>query len=167
MKLTVIGAYLPRPTPERLAAWIRDDVADFVEGIRDLRSRGFAQYWSDDRLHDRAAELPGELEKAISSAALFEVLVEDHTGEFDPYEISEKETTSVAWEPAYLSVDGVESIAQNVSKPREVNRFRVAFYVHDWPEEGELTGPNGPLAHPTFQPVPERLWTLAPYDLLD
>ncbi|PZO16937.1 MAG: hypothetical protein DCE87_04945 [Betaproteobacteria bacterium] len=167
MKLTVIGAYLPRLTPERLAVWIQDDVADFVEGIRDLQSQGLAQYWSDDQLQERAAELPSEMREAMNSAALFEVLVEDHKGEFDPYGISEKETTSVAWEPAYLSEDGGESIAEDVSELGEVNRFRVAFYVHDWPKKGELIGPTGPLVHPTFGPVPERLWKLAPYVLLD
>ena len=91
MKLTVMGAYPPRLTPERLAGWVRDDVADFVEGIRELQSRGLAQSWSEEELQERAAELPRELEQAMSSAALFEILVEDHTGEFDPYEISEKE----------------------------------------------------------------------------
>lgn len=167
MKLTVIGAYLPRLSPERLASWIQDDVADFVKGIRELQSLGLAQSWSDDELQERAAELPVELADAMNSVALFEVLVDDHTGEFDPYEISEKETTSVAWEPAYLSEDGNASIADDVSELANVTKFRVAFYVHGWPERGELIGPTGPLGSHKFQPVPERLWKLAPYELLD
>lgn len=167
MKLTVIGAYLPRLSPERVASWIQDDVANFVKGIRELQSLGLAHSWSDDELQERAAELPAELEDAMSSAALFEILVYDHAGEFDPYEISEKETTSVAWAPAYLSEDGGASIADDVSELASVTKFRVVFYVHDWPEKGELIGPTGSLGSPKFQPVPERLWKLAPYELLD
>lgn len=140
---------------------------NFVKGIRELQSHGLARSWSDDELRERATELPTELEDAMSSAALFEVLVEGHAGEFDPYEIWEKRTTSAAWEPAYLSEDGEVSIADNLSVLSSVTTFRVAFYVHDWPEGGELIGPTGALGSPSFQPVPERLWKLAPYALLD
>ena len=98
---------------------------------------------------------------------MFEVLVEGHVGDFDPFAIFEKHTTSVAWEPVYLSSDGIHSIAQSTGELADVKSFRVAFYVHEWPEGGELVGPTGPLICPPFAETPERLWTLAPYALLD
>jgi hypothetical protein len=150
-----------------MATWISDDVQSFVDCIRDLKSRGLATSWSEEEIVERAAELPRELSEALSSAALFEVLVENHIGQFDPYQIHERHTTQVAWEPAYLSDDGEKAIAENVSELGESKAFRVAFYVHEWPEGGELVGPAGTLAHPPLTWVPERLWKLAPYELLD
>jgi hypothetical protein len=167
MKLTVIGAYLPRLCPERLADWIEEDVQSFATSIREMKSRGLAQSWSEEEIESRAAELPGELEEALSAAALFEVLVEDHVGDFNPFAISEKHTTSVAWEPAYLSLDGTYSIAESISDLPDAKSFRVVFYVHEWPEAGELVGPTGMLNHPPFVETPERLWKLVPYALLD
>lgn len=167
MQLTVLGAYLPRLTPERLAAWIAEDVHSFATGIRELKAQGLAQSWSEEEIDSRAAELPGELEEALGAAALFEMMVENHAGDFDPLAISEKHTTSVAWEPVYLSTDGNRSIAEHPRELAGVKSFRVAFFVHEWPEGGELIGPTGPLAHPPFTATPERLWKLAPYALLD
>lgn len=167
MQLTVIGAYLPRLSPERLAAWIAEDVQSFATGIRAMKSQGLAQSWSEDEIDSRSAELPNELEEALSAAALFEVLVEGHVGDFDPFAIFEKHTTSVAWEPVYLSLDGIHSIAQSTGELADVKSFRVAFYVHEWPEGGELVGPKGPLICPPFAETPERLWKLAPYAFLD
>ena len=167
MKLTVVGAYLPRLTPGRLSDWIQADVAAYVEGMRDLKSRGLAQSTSEEEIKEIAAELPGELAEALNAAALFEVVVEDHSGNFDPYTLREKQTTSVAWEPTYLSLDGERKIAESASELTEGTSFRVAFYVHDWPEDGVLIGPTGPLDLPPFKSVPERLWTLAPYEPLD
>jgi hypothetical protein len=167
MQLTVLGAYLPRLSPERLAAWIVADVQSFATEIRAMKSRGLAQSWSEEEIESRAAELPEELEAALSAAALFEVLVDDHVGDFDPFAIFEKHTTSVAWEPAYLSLDGTHSIAEHIGELADVKSFRIAFYVHEWPEGGELVGPMGPLVHPPFAETPERLWKLARYALLD
>jgi hypothetical protein len=167
MQLTVIGAYLPRLSPERLTAWIEEEVQSFATDIRAMKSRGLAQSWSEEEIDSRAAELPEELEEALSAAALFEVLVEEHVGDFDPFAISEKHTSSVAWEPVYLSLDGTHSIAEHVGDLMDVKSFRVAFYVHEWPEGGELVGPMGLLIHPPFVETPERLWRLAPYVLLD
>jgi hypothetical protein len=167
MRLSILGAYLPRLSPERLAAWVKEDVKEFVDGIRELQQRGLAQSWSDHELRTRAEELPQELESSLNAVALFEMFVQDHHGEFDPFSTSEKETTSVAWEPAFLSVDGQELIGAEGADLRTVETFRVAFYIHDWPEKGVLVGPCGELPIPRFEPVPERLWTLAPYVQLD
>lgn len=167
MRLTVLGAYLPRLSPERLASWVANYVGDFVDGIHELQQRGLAKSWSEEELMERAAALPEELEASLNVAALFEVLVEDHDGGFDPFSISEKETSSVAWEPAYLTVDGQGHIAEDASDLPAASAFRVAFYVHDWPQTGTLVGPFGQLPLPGFEPIPERLWQLAPYAQLD
>lgn len=148
-------------------SWVKDDVKDFVDGIHELQQRGLAKFWSEEELMERAAELPEELKASLSAAAFFEVLVEDHDGGFDPFSISEKKTTAVAWEPAYLSADGQERIGEDIADLSAAGSFRVAFYVHDWPEGGALVGPSGSFPLPGFEPVPERLWKLAPYSQLD
>lgn len=111
--------------------------------------------------------LPRELGEALGSAVLIELLVESHGGAFDPDDFYEAQTTSVAWEPAYLSVNGDQKVAEVLSELNPEEPFRVAFFVHDWPENGTLVGPTGKLALPSFESVPERLWRLAPYVLLD
>ena len=42
--------------------------------------------------------------------------------------------------------------------------FRVAFYIHYWKHENGLNGPYGSLELPPVQPMPQRLWQLAPYE---
>ena len=167
MNIKVLGAYRPSLTPERMAEWICSDVAAFGVEIRELRLRGLAQYWTEEKLLQREAELPREMAEALNSAVLLELLVEGHGGTFDPDQFFEEQTSSVAWEPAYLSTTGDEIAAKTLSDLSTEDAFRVAFYVHDWPEHGVLVGPMGKLALPSFAPVPERLWKLAPYVLLD
>lgn len=108
-----------------------------------------------------------EYVSALRGVALFEIRVEQCEGVFDFMQVSEQLTTSVAWEPVLLTEDGEATIETKDPFITEMPAFRAAFFVHDWPENGTLLGPTGPLSLPEFTPVPERLWKLAPYELLD
>ena len=91
----------------------------------------------------------------------------DNGQEFDPCDFCNPETGYVGWQPAFLSIDGERVIVDSYKAPRELSNFRVAFYIHEWTEQGALVGPTGPLILPQFTPVPGRLWKLAPYTCLD
>jgi hypothetical protein len=162
MNVTIIGAYLPRLSPERLAKYVSDDRAHYLaHSIPHLRSQGFLTGLSDEDASERAAEIAEETQHALEHAALFEAEVVESDGTFDAGFIE------AAWEPTYLSPDGATLLEDINLSPATAETFRVAFYVHDWQDGHVLVGPGGPFLLPAFTPVPERLWQLAPYALVD
>lgn len=167
MRVSVIGAHLPRLTPNRMSKWIADAVDGFREVMTESVQSGVFKSWTLEQIALRAEELPDEYVSALRGVALFEIRVEQCEGVFDFMQFSEQLTTSVAWEPVLLTVDGEATIETKATVPAELSAFRAAFFIHDWPENGTLLGPTGPLLVPEFTPVPERLWKLAPYELLD
>ena len=162
MKLRVVGAYLPRLDAQRLARYVEEDELRYVNvAVPDLRSQGFLADVSDEYVIQRAREIAEETEYALRRAALFEVEVTEHRGEFNPSSIEG------AWEPTYLDLQGGSVIAEQPRELVDVPGFRVAFYVHEWPEDGVLQRPDGALPVPHFSAVPERLWQLARYAIVD
>ena len=166
MQLTVVGAYLPRLEQARLARWIAEDVASFKRTLRELREQGITQR-TDEEVEERAQELPVELDYDLQRVALFEVEVLGNVAAFVGSSFQESKSTAASWEPVYLSLSGEEIVCNNYDAPPELHDFRIAFFIHDWPQNGVLEGPTGQLPLPPFSPVPERLWKLAPYSLVD
>lgn len=167
MRVSVVGAHLPRLTPDRMSKWIADTAEDFrAEMTKDVQS-GLFKSWTLEEIAIRAEELPDEYMSALRGVALFEIRVDQCEVAFDFTQFSEQLTTSVAWEPVLLTEDGETKIETNDPFTTELSAFRAAIFIHDWPENGTLLGPTGPLSLPNFTPVPERLWKLAPYELLD
>ena len=167
MRVSVIGAHLPRLAPGRMSKWIDDTVEDFRKEMTLSVQSGLLKSWTLEEISMRAEELPDEFLSALHGVALFEVFVEQSNGVFDFYQFSEQRTTSVAWEPVLLAENGETTLETKDTYTTELSTFRAAFYIHDWPEDGTLLGPRGPLSLPEFTPVPERLWKLAPFDLVD
>jgi hypothetical protein len=162
MNAIVVGAYLPRLDPERLARYVAEDKWRYVNvAVPDLRSKGFLKDFTNEYVLERAQEMAEETERELQQAALFEVEVTDNDGTFDVSEIE------AAWEPSFLSPDGAMLLESLGLSPANSRSFRVAFWVHEWREGSELVASNGSLGLPKFLPVPERLWTLAPYALVD
>lgn len=169
MRLTILGAYRPALDPERLQLFADDHASGFIEGVRRLQRQGAARQWQWPALIARAAEIRQELLLDLGRAVLFEMRVERAAGEcFDPASLHQLGRAGIldsgyaAWEPSFLSADG-----ERTQQVDECPLFRVAFYIHEWPNGSELVGPTGALRLPPFVPVPERLWRLAPYALLD
>jgi hypothetical protein len=162
MNIRVVGAYLPSLKPERLRRYVEEDQLRYINvDVPALRAQGFLSDVSDEYIAERAAEIAEEKEQALQSAALFEIEVTHHQGDFDPFAIEG------AWEPAYLDLAGRRVVAEYTDEIAGLAAFRVAFYVHDWKRGSTLRGPSGTLALPSFRPVPERLWQLAPYAIVD
>jgi hypothetical protein len=167
MQLRVVGAHLPRLDQSGVSSFIVSSVERFRRTLRDLRAKSDSFSWSDEEIEDRALELPRELDADLQRCALFEIEVIGNNSKFDPSAIHEVSTTNCGWEPAFLSMDGERIITESYTAPAELNDFRVAFYIHEWPENGRLIGPLGEVPLPAFTPVPNRLWTLAPYNCVD
>lgn len=162
MNAIVVGAYLPRLDPERLGRYVAEDKWRYINvAVPDLRSKGLLTDFTDEYVVERAQEIADETQRELQQAALFEIEVTDSDGTFD---ISEIEG---AWEPSFLSPDGSMLLELLGLSPVNTQSFRVAFWIHQWSEGNELIGSNGPLELPQFSPMPERLWTLAPYAIVD
>ena len=166
MRLRVIGAHLPRLDQAGISRFIEEDVASFKRTMIDLIERGISTSTREE-VEERALELPDELNADLQRCALFEVEVSGNNCEFDPSEFNNPKSGYVGWEPAFLSLDGERVITELYRAPASAADFRVAFYIHEWDEPGQLVGPTGPLVLPAFTPVPSRLWKLAPYSCVD
>jgi hypothetical protein len=168
MRIRVVGAYLPRLDWPSVKAYIARDIENFRTTLHRLREEGICKA-SADEIEARALELPEEYALDLGACALFEIEVLGNTAEFDATDIRNPETGACGWEPAFLSLDGLETIDCPMwgKAPPSLRDFRAAFYVHDWNDGGRLIGPTGELSLPPFEPVPERLWRLAPYALVD
>lgn len=69
----------------------------------------------------------------------------------------------------YLSEDGEKKLEEDgwSGTPDLPDRFRIAFYLHDWKEGVPLGSSYGAMSVPPLRPPPERLWRLAPFQLVD
>lgn len=162
MKAIVVGAYLPRLDPGRLARYVAEDKWRYINvAVPDLRSKGFLKDFTDEYVVERAQEIAEETQRELQQAALFEIEVADSDGTFNVSDIEG------AWEPSFLSPDGAMLLECLGLSPANSKSFRVAFWIHQWSEGNELVGPDGPIELPQFSPVPERLWKLAPYAIVD
>jgi hypothetical protein len=162
MNTRLLGAYLPRLTPERIAQHVEADRFRFVNvGVPDLQRQGFALDWSKDEIEERSLEIAEEKTYCLERAALFEFEVSEADQYFEPGVFEN------AWEPAFLDIDGLRIVAESMAELDTTRPFRLVFWIHDWTDQSVLDGPNGPVAIEQFQPVPERLWELAPYEVVD
>jgi hypothetical protein len=166
MHVRVLGAHLPRLDQAGIKKFIHDDVELFKKTLSDLIDSGTIKR-DRGEIEERALELPEKLDYDLQRCALFELEVTGNDTEFDPAEYGNPESGGLGWEPAFLSLDGASRITEACKAPASLQDFRVVFYVHDWELPGRLLGPIGELELPPFTPVPERLWKLAPYSLVD
>lgn len=173
--IRVLGVYAPRDNLPEYEAFISRKVAkanpinfsaETKAVFRKLGRHEDLEPLDEDELQ----EIRQEMESLLSTSALVEVLVENPDSHFDvglfaqPKPKVPPERWKVAWYEKYLTSDGerlLTSLAYGESPKEEV--FRVAFYIHDWEFDCGLNGPYGQLLLPRTQPLPKRLWQLAPY----
>jgi hypothetical protein len=159
--VAIIGAHLPRLDQGRLAKYVADEEARYVNvAVPELRAKGFLKHISDQDVRARAEEIAEEMQYELERAALFELEVRSADQPFDIASIEE------AWEPAYITADGEQLLEQVGLSPSTASVYRVAFWVHNW-KGTKLGGLAGIGDIPPCSPVPERLWRLAPYALVD
>jgi len=166
VNITLLGSYLPKLSADGIQSFIDRDIEEFIKTIRELREKGVTRHWPEDVLQERAVELRAELREDLNHVALFEVEVTGNDNSLDILNFQEPETTCCAWAHAYLTLDGDATLQEPHEAPPSGN-FRLAFYIQDWKDHSTLVGPLGPIEINNFQVVPERLWRLAPYELLD
>jgi hypothetical protein len=175
--LEVLGAYSFSAASEAYSRFIREQVAlhdpaNFTEEEKVLfrrlgRGDSLQPFTDGDR-----KEWEDHLRSFMQDAAVFEVLVKNPDASFDvggfiqPDPAQPKNLWQVAWNEKFLSVDGETRLEVPAgSKLPGVAEFRVVFVIHDWKPALPLRSSSGDLPLPKLQPLPERLWRLAPYEL--
>ena len=148
------------------------DPANFSEDEKALfhrlgRADALRAFTDEDR-----REWEDHLRQYMSDAAVFEVLVSypDATfdiGQFVQPDLAQPESHwQVAWNEKFLTVDGEKLLeVGRGQKLPNAQQFRVVFVIHSWKLNLPLRSSYGQLSLPPIQPLPERLWRLAPYEL--
>lgn len=167
MRITVIGAYLPRLDQAAIAQFVEQDVEGWRIAVPELQAKGFMREVTSSDVNWRCDEMREDLNRDLQNCALFELEVTDQTDELDPGNIGHPVTGLLGWAPAFLSADGSEVIHDGNTAPGSLGDFRLAIWIQDWVESTTLSSPWGDLELPRFEPVPARLWQLAPYELVD
>jgi hypothetical protein len=170
--ISVLGLYSPKANHLQYETYLRKKLASLNPVNYSARMKAmFRKFGREDELagwtDSEMQENREELEDALSQVVLVEVLVSAATkkvnvGKFvQPLEGVASERWKVAYGERYLSEDGTRNLGD---EQPDLQTFRIAFYIHNWHEGGNLRGPSGLLALPPMKPMPARLWRLAPYE---
>lgn len=126
--------------------------------------------YGDEASSDEIAQARRQLESTV----LVEVLVSNADADFDLDAFMQEdprlppESWQVAWAEAFLSADGQRLLVERGEPlPEGQATFRVAFYIHWWRAELELSSSYGSLPGAPPVPMPARLRQLAPYEPID
>ncbi|TMG75769.1 MAG: hypothetical protein E6H75_06725 [Betaproteobacteria bacterium] len=165
-RITIVGVYSPKASRGRLERFIKDHV------------KGTKTAWAEMGLKatdsgKRLTAIASELRSALGPAALIEALVENADKRFDPGDFVQQDSAQpeghwqVAWEEVFLTTDGEKVLFHGPAGIPKRRSFRIAFYIHFWKHGAPLLSTYGPVQYPQPTPIPERLWRLAPYALVD
>jgi hypothetical protein len=98
----------------------------------------------------------------LSSVVLLEVLVENADERFDVGDFSQRGSDQVAYDEAYLALDGTSVVSR--FKAPESDSFRVVFFLHFFDPTESLVSSYGEVPVPAIQEMPERLRSLVSYE---
>jgi hypothetical protein len=154
--ITVLGTYTPMLPSRRFEQFVVDYMARF----------------GGDFPVGRRAEIEAELRARLAEAVLIEVGIRNADESFDvgaftqPNPAFARDFWQVAWAEVYLTTDGNQRVS--VAPERTgVEEMRLVFWLHFFDAKLPLSSSYGAMPCPPVLPMPDRLWTLAPYDLPD
>lgn len=175
--IDVLGFYSLSAASDQYARFIDrkiafHDPANFSEDQKALfqrlgRADALQPFTDEDR-----RKWEDHLRHHMTDAAVFEVLVSNPDATFDigqfvqPDPLQPESRWQVAWNEKFLTVDGEKLLEVGRGKTLpNAQQFRVVFVIHSWKLNLPLQSSYGQLSLPPIQPLPERLWRLAPYEL--
>ena len=177
--LRVLGVYSLSADKAAYARFIRStidsrDSANFAEKTKDVlrrlgRGDSLQPFTDEDR-----QEWEERLRSNMDDAAVLEVTVDNPDATFkvagfiQPNPVHPRQSWQAAWNATLLSADGEASLHRDRDRKLPgAAQFRVVFVIHDWKPGLPLRSSYGDPPRPPLQPLPERLWCLAPYELPD
>ena len=96
---------------------------------------------------------------------LIDMTIDDGGQGFDVGEFGQEAEDQVAWDEAFLSLDGTAVLSRD-ERP-EGERCRLAFFLHFYDPEQPLETPFGPVRAPEPAEMPAALKELIPYEPVD
>lgn len=146
-KIVVLGAYRIEPTEELVNAAI------------EVKFGGMLLSSDDKRKAEEAVR------RELSSVVLLDVLVSNPDERFDVGDFGQPESDQVAYNEAYLSLDGKSVISR--FDPPAGDSFRIAFFLHFFDPNKPLKTSYGEIPVPEIQEMPEYLRRIMPYVPVD
>ena len=177
--IRVVGVYSPTADAERYNSFVQEQVdrqnpINFSDELKAFLKRAGRESEIVALPEDELQERREYFEQEFAGVAQIEVLIENPDGSFkigdfqqiDPAVPSNR--WQVAWSERFLTPDGEQLLGeyQFNELPTE-NIYRVVFFIHSWRQELGLNSTYGPLTLVPQMPIPERLWLLAPFELVD
>jgi hypothetical protein len=175
--LTVLGAYSFSADKAAYAHFIRElidshDPPNFSEEVKSLLRKAGRGDEIVPLIDEDRREWEDDLRRSMDDAVVLEVLVTNsdsrfNIGDFDQVDPSTPEDhQEMAWNETFLTADG-ETVIETDYKQRlpAAKQYRVVFVIHRWEPSLPLLSSYGELHAPPVEPLIERLWRLAPYDL--
>jgi len=178
-RIYLVGVYIPTLDSERYCAFVDQEVSrqnpiNFSDELKDFLKRVGREAEIVAMESEELEERREYFEQKFSGVAQVEVLVEDpgtgfSVGDFQQVNPDNPSPNwQVAWGEKFLTPDGSALIGEFEFNDLPVERsYRVVFFIHDWKQHLGLDSTYGPLTLVDPSPVPERLWQLAPYGLVD
>jgi hypothetical protein len=178
-RISLIGVYIPTLDADRYRAFVDQEVSsqnpiNFSDELKDFLKRvgrGDAIVALEPEELEERREY---FEQEFGSVAQIEVLVEDPDSKFSVGDFQQVDPSipssrwQVAWAEKFLTPDGSELLGEYRFNDLPNERsYRVVFFIHDWKHHLGLNSSYGPLALVEPTPIPERLWQIAPFELVD
>ncbi|CCE02352.1 hypothetical protein [Bradyrhizobium sp. STM 3809] len=178
--LEIIGLYsfrANRTEYDRFLARTIEEVhnpLNFSENLKNfLRDQGRGDEIRPLSREDRE-EWEGIYRAHLDEAVLVEVMVTNPDARFSVGHFIQPDPSrppgqwQAAWNETFLTADGESRIElADTEKVPSSSRYRVVFVIHYWRQGTPLQSSYGDLTPPLPEPVPARLWRLAPYELPD
>lgn len=174
--LKVIGIYSLSADWAAYSRFLRQEIDDrdaskFPDELKEF----LRQVGRGDEIRPLTAEDRQEWEEYLRSymddVAIIEVLVTDPDVAFKVVEFVQPDPSfpennwQVAWNEKFLTPDGETVIGEYLCDLPDMLQYRVVFAIHSWKPDLPLRSSYGELALPKIEPLPERLWRLAPYEV--
>lgn len=175
--LGILGVYSFSADKAAYARFIRElidshDPPNFSEEVKDILRNGGRGDEIVPLTPEERQDWEGELRFYMDDAAVLEVLVKIPDPRFNPHDFAQidpsnpKDHSEMAWNEMFLTADGETEIETDYKQRLPAaKQYRVVFVIHRWVPSLPLLSSYGELQAPPVQPLPERLWCLASYDL--
>jgi hypothetical protein len=177
--IEVVGLYSLSANKADYARFIQESI-EFLDPInlseeektqfRRLGREDCLAAFTDEDRREMEAKFRSLMDEAVVVEALVSHADENfYVGDFVQPDPSRPEGQwQVAWNEKFLTADGEALLPERRSRaiPDE-RQFRIVFVIHFWKVDQPLHSSYGVLSLPTTQPLPERLWQLAPYERPD
>jgi len=171
--IRVIGVYIPTLDRARYDAFVQEQVdrqnpINFSTELKAFLGRVGRESEVVALSEEELAERREYFEQEFSGVAQIEVLVENPDELFNVADFQQIDPSvpsnrwQVAWNEKFLTADGHTVVGK--VPPRA---YRIVFFIHLWRDDLGLNSTYGPLALVPPTPIPERLWLLAPFELVD